>query len=115
MSSKATTFVEACLRGKAFLADIDDWVDRWHDTDFADDQPTLDEYLGFTADEGRLWVEKPASLGAIVAARKSHVSVEEVLFSQASYALAARSVTPEDANDVLAWLLDRGRIGPHYS
>jgi hypothetical protein len=112
MSSKGQTFVDACLRGEAILADIDDWVDRWHETEFAGEEPTLDEYLGFSADEGKLWVEKPGSLGAIVAARKLRTPVTKVLLSQASYDLAARSVSPEDANDVLKWLIDRGRLGP---
>jgi hypothetical protein len=110
MSSKTRTFVDACLNGEAFLADVDDWVDNWHEAD--GDGRTLDEFLGFTPDEGKLWVEKPAALGAIVAARRSHVPVEKVLLSQAAYDLAARSVSPEDANDVLKWLIDRGRIGP---
>lgn len=112
MSSKPTSFVDACLRGHAILADIDDWVDAWHDTDFSGDEPTLDEFLGFTTAEGNLWVEMPEALGAIVAAHHSRVPVEEVLESQSSYALAARSVSAADANNVLTWLLDRGRIGP---
>lgn len=112
MSSKLLTFVDACLQGRAFLADVDDWVDTWHDTDFSGEEPTLDEFLGFSADEGRLWVEKPEALGAIIAARHSRVPVDEVLESRSSYALAARSVSPSDANDVLTWLIDRGRIGP---
>ncbi|AWG62611.1 hypothetical protein DDT46_01495 [Mycobacteroides abscessus] len=110
MSRKSTTFVDACLSGDAFAADIDDWVDSWHDTEFAGNIPSLNEYLGFTPDEGKLWVEKPTSLGAIIAARKTRKPVEEVLGGQASYALAARSVSPEDARDVLEWLIERGRI-----
>jgi hypothetical protein len=112
MSSKTLTFVDACLQGKAFLSDIDDWVEKWHEAEFSGYEPTLDEYLGFTSDEGKLWVEKPASIGAIIAAHRSRVPVHQILRSQASYALAARSVSPEDANDVLTWLLDRGRIAP---
>jgi hypothetical protein len=57
MSSAVTTFVDACIRGIASLSDIDDWVDRWHDTDFQGEAPSLFEYLGFTPDEGKLWVE----------------------------------------------------------
>jgi hypothetical protein len=110
MSKHRLTFVGACLKGDAFLSDIDDWVDDWHDTEFAGEEPTLDEFLGFTVDEGKLWVEKPESLGAIVAAHKLHTSVETVLQSQDSFALAARSVSPEDAQRVLSWLVERGRI-----
>lgn len=112
MSSKTATFVDACLLGKALATDVDDWVERWHETDFAGEVPTLDAFLGITADEGRLWVEKPGSLGAIIAAHQVRKPVEEILESQASYALAARSVSAEDAKDVLEWLIARGRISP---
>jgi hypothetical protein len=112
MSSKATTFVDACLKGDALVVDIDDWIDAWHDTDFGSDEPTLAEFLGFTPDEGKLWVEKPNSLGVIIAAHKARKTVQEVLDSQSSYDLAARSVSPEDAKNVLHWLISRGRISP---
>lgn len=111
MSKKSpATFVDACIAGRAFATDVDDWVDDWHDTEFVGQAPTLDEFLGFTPDEGRLWVEKPRALGAIIAAHQSRRSVEDVLHGQADYALAARSVSPEDAKDVLQWLIERGRI-----
>ena len=70
MSSTVSTFVDACLRGVASLSDIDDWVDRWHETDFQGEAPSLFEYLGFTPDEGKLWVENPAALSAIVDAHR---------------------------------------------
>lgn len=104
------TFVEAYLKGEADLDDIDDWVDRWHDTKFRGKVPSLDDYLGFTPDEGKLWVEKPASLGAIVAAHKLHTTVEKVLLKRASYDPATSSVSREDADDVLEWLVERRRI-----
>jgi hypothetical protein len=108
---RALTFVDACLNGEADLADIDDWVDRWHDTKFEEPVPSLDDYLGFTPDEGRLWVEKPASLAAIIVAHKSHIPVEKVLLNQVYGDLAAdSSVSPEDTNDVLKWLVKHSRI-----
>lgn len=105
----ALTFVDACLNGEADLADIDDWVDRWHDTKFTGPVPSLDDYLGFTPDEGRLWVEKPASLGAIIAAHKSHTSVEKVLLDQVCCDRVDGSVSPADADDVLKWLVAHHR------
>ncbi|MBY4089425.1 hypothetical protein HQO85_15185 [Rhodococcus fascians] len=110
MSESATTFVDACVRGEAFARDIDDWVDTWHDTDFAGSEPSLDEFLGFSDSEGALWVEKPESLSVIVAAHKLGVPVAELLVGQSTYALAARSASPEDAASVLQWLIERGRI-----
>ncbi|MGU3497727.1 hypothetical protein [Mycobacterium sp. C31M] len=112
MSSYATTFVDACLAGRALSTDIDDWVEHWHTTDFSGNAPSLDEFLGFTPDEGKLWVEKPQALGAIIAAHHCRQPVELILSERDSYALAARSVSPEDAKDVLDWLIQRGRIEP---
>lgn len=115
--SKTTTdrtFVDACLNGEAFPSDVDDWVDLWHDTEFAAAEPTLDEFLGFSEDEGKLWVEKPLSLGVILAARKKKVPLQELIEaeSQRDYALAARSESPAEAKQLLEWLIARGRIEP---
>lgn len=110
MSKPRTTFVDACLRGEAFTQDVDDWVDTWHDAEFEDPKPSLDEFLGFSSSEGALWVEKPEALSMIVAAHKLGVPVGDLLVGQSSYALAARSASPEDADSVLRWLVAHGRI-----
>jgi len=108
MSSAHTTFVDACLSGAAFLDDIDDWVDQWHD-DPSVDLP-LDDYLGFTSNEGALWAEKPQSLRFIIAARRNSVPVSEVLASRDDFAVAARANSSRDAAAVLDWLRLTHRI-----
>lgn len=60
------TFIDSCLAGDASPEDIDDWIDRWHSSETGD---SLNTFLGFTQDEGALFVERPGSLRSIIAAR----------------------------------------------
>lgn len=69
--SKSRTFIDACLAGDAVAADIDDWIDRWHDADVPDLSLSLDEFLGFSEEEGRTWVGHPERLAAIINARRT--------------------------------------------
>ncbi|HMS74138.1 hypothetical protein [Gordonia sp. (in: high G+C Gram-positive bacteria)] len=69
MSETHTTFVDACLAGRADREDIDDWVDRWHDGEGPD--LSLYEFLGFTPHETRLWLKDSRTLGAIISGRRS--------------------------------------------
>lgn len=61
------TFVEKCLRGEEESANIDDYVDRWHEG-----EPrhlsgwSLADYLGMVPEEYERWVEDPASLPEIL-------------------------------------------------
>jgi hypothetical protein len=60
------------LHGDALLEDIDNFVDAWHAA--PDDSKraslSLEEFLGMSADEYRLWVERPGSLRFIAAAHR---------------------------------------------
>ncbi|TCC64755.1 hypothetical protein E0H73_10375 [Kribbella pittospori] len=112
MSSHHQTFVSACLSGSALLDDVDDWVDEWHESDGRTDTGplSLDEFLGFEPSEGALWAEKPESLRFIVAAHRYGRPVEELLQSRDEFALAARTTASEDADAVLDWLRQTGRL-----
>ncbi|MGY0388185.1 hypothetical protein ACWZJV_14550 [Nocardioides sp. WG-D5] len=101
------TFVDACLSGDALLEDVDDWVDQWHE---ADVDATLDEYLGFTDDEGALWAEKPQALRFIVAAHRHQTPVAQILTGRDDYALAARSNAEGKAEEVLDWLRETNQL-----
>ena len=59
------TFLDLVLAGDARQDDIDDFVDRWHDGDAS---CSLAEFLGMSADDYALWVEKPAALNLILQA-----------------------------------------------
>jgi hypothetical protein len=59
------TFLDLVLAGDARQDDIDDFVDQCHDGDAS---CSLAEFLGMSADEYALWVEKPAALNLILQA-----------------------------------------------
>lgn len=113
----AESFVHAVLAGHAFPEDIDDWIDNWHDApEPADGRGVeLHTFLGMTWPEYALWVEQPDSLRFIIAAHHQGRPVEELMVSRSDYALAARSQAPGEANKVLAWLKETGRIDPEQA
>jgi hypothetical protein len=110
MSRTQTTFVEACLSGEALLDDIDAWVDAWHATDEADDPRSLDEFLGFSEEEGAMWAKEPGSLRLIVAARMRGIDPATLAGDKGRFTLAARSSDPSRVDEVVQWLADSGRI-----
>ncbi len=107
MSSRQT-FVDACLSGRALLGDVDDYISAWHDCE--DDVGDLHEFLGMTADEYRLWVERPESLRFILAAHKNRVPVTDLVFEQTGLMAAARAEAKDEAVHVLRWLIKTGRV-----
>lgn len=105
-------FMDLLLRGEALVADIDDFIDAWHE---APDGSTvasmsLSEYLGMTADEYQLWVEHPDSLRFIAAAPKTKQPVGQLLASRDQLGLAARSSDQTEAERLIQWLIKHGRI-----
>jgi len=66
------TFVERCLEGTAQPDDVDDWVDAWHESARGSEDLTLDEYLGFTPEEGAIWARYPRRLGEILENRRQN-------------------------------------------
>ena len=70
MSDETATFVEDCLAGRALPAEIDDHVERWHESDSS---LGLHEFLGMTQEEYAWWVERPETLPAILDARRAGV------------------------------------------
>lgn len=69
--SETTTFLNACLYGQASVSDVDDWVDRWHETDGAPDGEavSLAQYLGLTDAEYAQWVTDGSILKDVVIRR----------------------------------------------
>jgi hypothetical protein len=99
--------MDRLLRGDAFLDDIDDSIDEWHES--ATEQ-SLADYLGMAANEYALWVEQPDSLRLIVAAREEGQPVEEFVASADPLAIAARGVSVAEARAVVEWLRATGRL-----
>ena len=69
----SSTFVDDVLAGRAVIADIDDYIDRWHDAPEGSlvAATELYDYLGMSWDEYRLWGERPESLRFILSARRA--------------------------------------------
>ena len=58
------TFLDRVLSGEARLDQIDDFVDRWHES--PDETGSLAEFLGFTQDEYASWIKDAGKLQSIV-------------------------------------------------
>ncbi len=103
-----TTFMDALLSGEALVQDVDDWIDVWHDG--PDHGVELHEFLGMSWEEYRLFVERPESLRFTLAARKTNQPVADILAGVRTAGAAARSDPGGQAEELLAWLLETGRV-----
>lgn len=108
MSNARLTFVDRCLAGDAFVGDISDFVDRWHDGDC--EGVSLHEYLGMTVDEYRLWVERPEVINYIFFARRTGEPFAGATAWADNVVLAARADSPEKAEGLREWLVKTGRL-----
>ena|SRR2546425_5100628 len=108
MSSKRS-IVERLLSGEECeLSRIDDEIDAWHE---ADTTIPLHEWLGFTPDEYQLYVEKPASIRIILAARHQNRSLKELLAAKdATSLIAARGASRAELTALRKWLKATGRL-----
>jgi hypothetical protein len=102
------TFVGAVLDGNALVADVDDWVDVWHESTV--DLGDLHVYLGMTWEEYQLWTEQPTALRFILAAHRAKASVGSVQLVGSLAAAAARAENETEAAQVVEWLRKTGRI-----
>ena len=103
-----TSFIDVCISGDAFLDEVDDYVDAWHD-DNTLEAVELYEYLGMTWQEYSLWITNPNILGSIVNARRKGLSLESAP-AQEIHALAARASSKEEAQRVMSWLKRIGKL-----
>jgi hypothetical protein len=107
-----STYMELLLGGEALPQQIDDFIDAWHDAPEGSSvsSQSLEEFLGMSLDEYRLWVEHPESLRFIAAARKANQPLEVTLAARHQLALAARTSDRSEAEKLLQWLIETGRI-----
>jgi hypothetical protein len=101
--SEKRSIVERLLSGdERDLTRIDDEIDAWHS---ANTTMPLHEWLGFTPDEYQLYVEMPASLRIILAARSQNRSLKELLAaSDATSRIAARGSSVEEMTALEKWM-----------
>lgn len=99
-------YMDELLDGEAFLDEIDDYIDDWHNSD-SDEK--IYEYLGMTEEEYGLWVEDESVLKSIVYCRKNKKSIKDILEFNKSYNMVARSATPEQGKKIINWMEETGR------
>lgn len=102
------TFIDEVLNGTALWTDIESWVQDWHDRNGGGQE--LHEYLGMTWPEYQLWVERPAALRMIIAAREHELPVEAFVADFDELAVAARGLSRSDVHAVERWLKETGRL-----
>ena len=104
--SKRRSIVERFLCGEECdLTRIDDEIDAWHE---ADTTIPLHEWLGFTPDEYQLYVEMPAAIRIILAARHQNRSLKELLAAKDATSLAGASAA--EVTELRKWLKATGRL-----
>lgn len=108
MSSRRT-FMEACLTGRALPSDIDDYIDRWHESGGHHGQ-SLYSFLGMSREEYSRWVQHPESLRTAIAARRRGAASPESDEHTALLSFAARAEGKDGAEDVLRWLESTGKL-----
>lgn len=59
------TFLEQARAGTVGAADVDDFVERWHE---GEGEGTLREFLGLTVEEYGRWLREPSALNEIIGA-----------------------------------------------
>ena len=71
-----SNFIQECLSGTARFADIDTYVERWHQRN---SDKSIHDFLGLTLREYSLWVENPEALSKIVTARHTGANIDDLL------------------------------------
>ena len=61
-----SNFIAKCQMGEVLLDEIDDFVDKWHESD---SESPIYEFLGMTRYEYFLWLKSPDVLPYIIKAR----------------------------------------------
>jgi len=95
-----SNFILMCIEGEAMIDEIDDFVDKWHDSE---DDGELYDYLGLTKGEYALWVKSPDMLPFIVTGRMRDKNPLDVMEEVAS-SMAARASTAKKARTLEKWL-----------
>ncbi|MCC2608002.1 hypothetical protein [Planctobacterium marinum] len=100
-------FIDLCLSGEAFLDEIDDYVDKWHEDEESPQE--LHEYLGMTEKEYGYWICKPSLLPFIISSRVNGSELEEEMQPH-QFSLAARAESLEEAEKTRVWLKELGKL-----
>ncbi len=107
MSDK--TFIAKCVHDEALLTEIDDYIDKWHETE--PEAEPLHDFLGMSWEEYAMWVAEPEILPYIVTAHSQKISLVAVLEKDRAQP-AAKGVSTVAAKRVFNLLKDHGKLHP---
>jgi hypothetical protein len=104
---KNETFVELCLKGRALVKDIDDFVERWHQ---GRGDTSLRDFLGFSETEYSLWINDPDVLPYVIYSRREQKPFVQVVNDDYydSGRLAGHSDQKEKIQLLREWLQRQG-------
>lgn len=104
-----SNFIQDCLNADAILEEIDDYVEKWHNSI---QDVTVHEFLGMTEEEYFLWVDNDFMLKFIIKAHQENKSIDEILELEhfSDIKMAARSRNATEAREIYNWLLAKGKI-----
>jgi hypothetical protein len=102
-----SNFIQDCLAGRVLLDDIDDYVEKWHE---GGTNMPIEEFLGMTPTDYRVWAKNPDMLGIIIAAHKQNKPVTKVIerYAMQDMPMAARGVGINEALVLKQWLQKQG-------
>ncbi|CAK0755963.1 conserved hypothetical protein [Gammaproteobacteria bacterium] len=100
-----TYFIAACIKDRACLYKIDDYIDAWHEGK-AGAGMELYEFLGMTLTEYAMWIERPEILYFIIDAHLSGKSIQEVIFDAEHRA----TNNVQEAIQIHDWLIATHRL-----
>jgi hypothetical protein len=98
-----SNFVTDCINGDALMSEINDYIERWHESD---SNLELHDYLGMTVKEYALFVDDENYLGIIITAHRNNTDIESLV--RAEMAIAARSDDASKARKLQKWLENEG-------
>ncbi|MET3659163.1 hypothetical protein [Sporosarcina psychrophila] len=104
---KDLNFIDGVLEGDYLLSEVDDFVDAWHDSEDENDI-SLQEFLGMTEKEYKLWAEKgDSSLKIVLSARKDGVNLDTLLEDASEMTWAARAKSSDALTQISNFLTKR--------
>ncbi|HXH45292.1 MAG TPA: hypothetical protein VNK51_15755 [Bradyrhizobium sp.] len=102
-------FIDLCLSGNALIEEVDDFVDRWHESP---EKRTLRDFLGMSDAEYSLWINDPDVLPFVIISRRERRPFVKVVndnyYSNAR--LAARSDQGVKVRLLKEWLDRHGYL-----
>lgn len=96
------SFIKDCLCGDALITEINDYIDKWHESENLD--MPLHIFLGMTKKEYELFVMDENYLGIIITAHKENTNVISLFQEQHQYRFAARSNNSQKTKAIEHWL-----------